>query len=52
MAVYLGDIGRPDGDVKDALTEALEDKSLSVRTAASNALRKIDHEASAKAGVN
>jgi hypothetical protein len=50
-ALALGNLGEGDGDAIPALTAALMDKYLTVRMAATNALRKIDPEVAAKAGV-
>jgi hypothetical protein len=47
----LAAIGSKDLDVAKALANALKDKSLLVRSAATNALMKINPEAAAKAGV-
>ena len=51
MAVYLGQIGIRGLDASEALTNALNDKSLLVRSAATNTLKTIDAEAAAKLGI-
>ena len=51
-AEALGDLGHGSAVAVAAVTEALEDKGLLVRKAATNALLKIDPEAAASAGVH
>jgi len=51
MAIYLGEIGINDLGASEALTDGLNDKSLLVRSAATNALKKLNPEAAAKAGI-
>jgi hypothetical protein len=50
-ALALGYIGASNSSVTTALTQALKDKDLTVRTSATNALLKLDPEAAAEAGV-
>jgi HEAT repeat protein len=50
-AAALSNLGKGDKTATAALTEALKDKASPVRAWATNALRKIDPEAAAKAGV-
>jgi HEAT repeat protein len=50
-ALVLGEIGPDAKDAVPALRDALKDRNRGVRVAAAEALRKVDAEAAAKAGV-
>jgi HEAT repeat protein len=47
----LAEIGGTDPNLTGALTDALKDKSFLVRSAATNALKRIDAAEASKAGV-
>ena len=51
VAEAFGNVGKTDSTTVGALTEALNDDTLLVRTAATNSLLKLDPAAAAKAGV-
>jgi HEAT repeat protein len=52
VAEALGELGKGDSAAITALTGSLKDTDGNVRVAATNALKKIDPAAAAKAGVN